>query len=142
MDFEPSADQQAVKAAIEKICQPFDDEFWLARDRDGRFPDEFHRAMAGGGWLGICMPEEYGGAGLGIAEAAVMMRAIAESGGGQSAASAVHMNIFGLNPVVVFGTPEQKVRMLPPLNIEAADIDRAMDVLDTVLAAVESEVPA
>ena len=115
MNFELTEDQQAVKAAIEKICAPFDDDFWLARDRDARFPTEFHQAMARDGWLGICMPEEFGGAGLGITEAAIMMRAIAESGGGQSAASSVHMNIFGLNPVVVFGTPEQKARMLPPL---------------------------
>ena len=68
-----------------------------------------------GGWLGIAMPEEYGGAGLGIAEAAIMMQAVAESGAGMSGASAIHMNIFGLNPVVVFGTEEQKQRMLPPL---------------------------
>jgi acyl-CoA dehydrogenase len=71
--------------------------------------------MAKDGWLGVAMPEEFGGAGLGITEAAVMMQAIAESGAGFSGASAVHMNIFGLNPVVVFGTPEQKRRMLPPL---------------------------
>jgi len=115
MDFSLNADQLAVRAAIEKVCAAFDDDFWLARDRDGRFPREFHQAMARDGWLGICMPEQYGGAGLGITEAAIMMRAIAESGGGQSAASAVHMNIFGLNPVVVFGTTEQKQRMLPPL---------------------------
>lgn len=115
MDFSLTADQLAVRAAIEKICAPFDDDFWLARDRDGRFPHEFHQALARDGWLGICMPEEFGGAGLGITDAALMMRAIAESGGGQSAASAVHMNIFGLNPVVVFGTPDQKGRMLPPL---------------------------
>jgi acyl-CoA dehydrogenase len=74
---------------------------------------EFHRAMAEAGWLGICIPEEYGGAGLGITEAAIMMRAIAESGAGMSGASAIHMNVFGLNPVVVFGTPDQCARMLP-----------------------------
>jgi acyl-CoA dehydrogenase len=115
VDFDLSEDQLAIRTAIEKVCAPFDDEFWLARDRDGAFPHAFHQAMARDGWLGICMPEEYGGAGLGITEAAIMMRAIAESGGGQSAASSVHMNIFGLNPVVVFGTAEQKQRMLPPL---------------------------
>jgi acyl-CoA dehydrogenase len=115
MDFDLSEDQLAIRAAIEKVCAPFDDEFWLARDREGGFPHEFHQAMARDGWLGICMPEEYGGAGLGITDAAIMMQAIAESGGGQSAASSVHMNIFGLNPVVVFGTAEQKQRMLPPL---------------------------
>jgi acyl-CoA dehydrogenase len=115
MNFDLTDDQMAVKAAIERVCAPFDDNYWLERDREGGFPHDFHQAMARDGWLGICMPEEYGGAGLGVTEAAIMMQAISESGGGQSAASAVHMNIFGLNPVVVFGTPEQKARMLPPL---------------------------
>ncbi|HET7668856.1 MAG TPA: acyl-CoA dehydrogenase family protein, partial [Burkholderiales bacterium] len=115
MNFDLTDDQVAVKAAIEKVCAPFGDDYWLERDRSGEFPHDFHQAMARDGWLGICMPEEYGGAGLGVTEAAIMMQAIAESGGGQSAASAVHMNIFGLNPVVVFGTEEQKSRMLPPL---------------------------
>jgi acyl-CoA dehydrogenase len=115
MNFDLGEDQLAVRAAIEKVCAPFDDDYWLDRDRSGDFPHDFHQAMARDGWLGICMPEEYGGAGLGVTEAAIMMQAIAESGGGQSAASAVHMNIFGLNPVVVFGTPDQKARMLPPL---------------------------
>ena len=115
MYFDLTEDQLAVRAAIEKVCAPFDDEYWLARDASGEFPHDFHAAMARDGWLGICMPEEYGGAGLGITEAAIMMQAIAESGGGQSAASSVHMNIFGLNPVVLFGTEEQKARMLPPL---------------------------
>jgi acyl-CoA dehydrogenase len=115
MDFELSEDQLSIRAAIDKVCGSFDDDFWLARDRDGAFPHDFHQAMARDGWLGVCMPPELGGAGLGITEAAIMMQAIAESGGGQSAASSVHMNIFGLNPVVVFGTSEQKKRWLPPL---------------------------
>ena len=71
--------------------------------------------MAEAGWLGIAMPEAYGGSGLGITEAAVLMQAVAESGAGFSGASAIHMNIFGLHPVVVFGTDEQKRRFLPPL---------------------------
>ena len=104
-----------MRGAIEKICERFGDDYWLARDREGGFPHDFHAAFADGGWLGICMPEEYGGSGLGITEAAIMVQAIAESGAGMSGASAVHMNIFGLNPVVVFGTDEQKRRMLPPL---------------------------
>jgi acyl-CoA dehydrogenase len=115
MDFNLSPEQEAVREAIARICTGFDDAYWLARDTDGRFPTEFHGALARDGWLGICMPEEYGGAGLGITEAAIMMQAISESGAGMTGASAVHMNIFGLNPVVVFGTPEQKARMLPPL---------------------------
>jgi acyl-CoA dehydrogenase len=107
--------QQEIREAILKICARFGDDYWLARDSDGAFPHEFHKALADAGWLGIAMPETYGGAGLGITEAAVMMQAIAESGAGMSGASAVHMNIFGLHPVVMFGTEEQKQRFLPPL---------------------------
>jgi acyl-CoA dehydrogenase len=115
MDFALSEEQQRIREAIARLCTRFGDDYWLERDREGGFPADFHQAIARDGWLGIAMPEEFGGAGLGIAEAAVMMQAIAESGAGFSGASAVHMNIFGLNPVVVFGTPEQKKRMLPPL---------------------------
>src|SRR5437016_4249136 len=107
--------QLEIREAILKICARFGDDYWLARDTDGAFPHEFHKALAEAGWLGIAMPEAYGGAGLGITEAAVMMQAIAESGAAFSGASAVHMNIFGLNPVVVFGDETQKRRMLPPL---------------------------
>jgi acyl-CoA dehydrogenase len=113
MDFAPTAQQDSIRDAVAKICSRFDDAYWLAKDRDGGFPHEFYDAMAQAGWLGICIPEEFGGAGLGIAEAAVMMRTISESGAGMSGASAIHMNVFGLNPVVVFGTPEQRARMLP-----------------------------
>ena len=115
MDFLPSEEQQKIVEAIGRICARFGDDYWLKRDKEGGFPADFHQALAKDGWLGIAMPEEFGGAGLGITEAALMMQAIAESGAGFSGASAVHMNIFGLNPVVVFGTPEQKRRMLPPL---------------------------
>ncbi|HEY9531785.1 MAG TPA: acyl-CoA dehydrogenase family protein [Burkholderiales bacterium] len=115
MDFSFSEEQQRIREAIGKLCARFGDDYWLARDREGNFPADFHQALARDGWLGIAMPEELGGAGLGISEAAVMMQAIAESGAGFSGASAVHMNIFGLNPVVVFGNAEQKARMLPPL---------------------------
>jgi acyl-CoA dehydrogenase len=115
MDFSFTSDQERIREAIAKLCARFPDDYWLARDREGGFPADFHQAFARDGWLGIAMPEEYGGSGLGITEAAVMMQAIAESGAGFSGASAVHMNIFGLNPVVVFGTAEQKRRMLPPL---------------------------
>ncbi len=115
MDFSLTPDQERIREAIARLCERFPDEYWLERDREGRFPDDFHQALAQDGWLGIAMPEEHGGAGLGILDAAVMMQAIAESGAGFSGASAVHMNIFGLNPVVVFGTEEQKKRMLPGL---------------------------
>nr|WP_246503588.1 acyl-CoA dehydrogenase family protein [Plastoroseomonas arctica] len=115
VDFAPTPEQDAVRDAIARICTRFDDAYWHARDHDGRFPNELHQALATDGWLGICMPERFGGAGLGITEAAIMMQAISESGAGMSGASAIHMNIFGLQPVVVFGTEAQQARMLPPL---------------------------
>ena len=115
MDFSLSGEQQSICAAIAKTCARFPDEYWLAKDREGSFPHDFHRAFAADGWLGIAIPQAYGGSGLGVTEAALMMQTIAESGAGLSGASALHMNIFGLNPVVMFGSDEQKKRMLPPL---------------------------
>ncbi|MGO4406343.1 acyl-CoA dehydrogenase family protein [Bosea sp. RAF48] len=115
MDFRLSDDQEAIRDAISAICKRFGDDYWLKRDREGGFPQDFYAAFAEAGWLGICIPEEYGGSGLGITEAAIMMRAIAESGAGMSGASCLHINIFGLNPVLVNGTEEQKRRMLPPM---------------------------
>src|ERR1700719_3607645 len=115
MDFSLSPEQQQIRDEVRKLCVKFDDAYWLEKDRSGDFPHELHAVLAQAGCLGIAMPEAYGGAGLGITEAAIMMQAIAESGAAMTGASAVHMNIFGLNPVVVFGTDEQKRRMLPPL---------------------------
>ncbi len=115
MDLSLTPAQEEIREAVNKVCASFGDDYWLQHDADGEFPHAFHRALADAGWLGIAMPEAYGGAGLGIAEAAVMMQAIAESGAAFSGASAVHMNIFGLNPVVVFGSEEQNRRFLPPL---------------------------
>ncbi len=115
MNFDFTPDQAQIREAILRVCKPFDEDYWLARDRDGGFPHDFHAALAEAGWLGIAMPEAHGGAGLGITEAALMMQTIAETGAGLSGASAVHMNIFGLHPVVVFGSDEQQRRWLPPL---------------------------
>jgi len=115
MDFEFSSDQLTLRDAIERICERYPNEYWLERDRDGGFPHDFHADLARAGWLGIAMPQAYGGAGLGMTEAALMMQTIAASGAGFAGASAVHMNIFGLNPVVVFGTDEQRRRWLEPL---------------------------
>src|SRR5437868_10039690 len=115
MDFTLSPEQQQIRDEVRKLCFQFDDAYWLDKDRSGEFPHELHAALAAAGWLGIAMPTAYAGSGLGITEAAIMMQAIAESGAAMSGASAVHMNIFGLQPVVVFGTEEQKQRMLPPM---------------------------
>src|SRR5204863_7603776 len=113
MDFALSANQESIRDTGGKICFRFDGAYWLKKDKEGGYPADFHRALADAGWLGICIPEEFGGSGLGITDAAIMMRTISESGAGMSGASAVHMNVFGLNPVVVFGTKEQCTRMLP-----------------------------
>jgi acyl-CoA dehydrogenase len=115
MNFDLTDDQLAIQRAVADICEPFDDEYWLRKDREGGFPEDFYRAMADAGWLGIAMPQAYGGAGLGILEASVMMETVAASGACLSGASAIHMNVFGLHPVVVFGTDEQKQRWLPPI---------------------------
>ncbi|QFZ83174.1 acyl-CoA dehydrogenase [Variovorax paradoxus] len=115
MNFSLNEDQRSLVAAIERLCEDFPIDYWRDHDDRAVFPHEFHRAVAESGWLGIAMPEAQGGAGLGITEAALMMRAISASGAGMSGASSVHMNIFGLNPVVVFGTEAQRQRFLPPL---------------------------
>lgn len=115
MNFSYTDEQQAIRDSIQKVCEPFNDDYWLKRDQQGGFPHDFYDAMAAGGWMGICIPEAYGGSGLGITEAAIMASTIAESGAGMSGASAVHINIFGLNPVAVFGTKDQKQRMLRPM---------------------------
>ncbi|KAL4804649.1 acyl-CoA dehydrogenase/oxidase [Aspergillus unguis] len=107
--------QRKVRAEITKICSQFPDPYWADLDTKHQFPSDFHATLAQKGWLGICMPAAYGGLDHGLAEASVMMQTIAESGGGMAAASSVHMNIFGLEPVVKFGTEEQKRRWLIPL---------------------------
>lgn len=115
MDFALTDDQQNIREAVLKHCSQFSDEYWLEKDRSGEFPYEFHKSMADAGWLGVAMPESVGGSGLGITEAAVMMQAVAESGGGMTAASSIHLPVFGLEPVMLYGTEEQQQRMIPPI---------------------------
>ncbi|MBO0332036.1 acyl-CoA/acyl-ACP dehydrogenase [Sneathiella sp. CAU 1612] len=115
MDFTLTEEQHAIVENVEALCARFDDNYWREKDRTGDFPFDFHAAMAEAGWLGITMPEEFGGAGLGVVEAALMMHTVAKSSGGMSAASAIHINIFGPHPIVVFGNDEQKNRWLPQL---------------------------
>ena len=107
-------EQAAIKHAVEEICAKYDDHYWLNVDNSGEFPSAFVNDIADGGWLGVAMPESVGGAGLGLTEAALMMQTVAASGAGFSGASAIHLNIFGLMPIVKFGTPEQQQRFLPP----------------------------
>lgn len=107
--------QRTVRDAIANICSNFPDNYWARVDETHHFPTELYDALAEKGWLGICLPERYGGSELGISEAAVMMQTISESGAGMTGASSIHMNIFGLEPVAKFGTDEQKERWLRPL---------------------------
>jgi acyl-CoA dehydrogenase len=113
MDFQLTEEQEAIRAEVRRLCARFGDEYWREKDKTHRFPEEFYRAVAEGGWLGIAMPEEYGGAGRGITEASIIMEEVTASGGCGAAASTVHMNIFGVHPLVVHGTPQQKARHLP-----------------------------
>lgn len=115
LNFDLAADLLALKDAVEKICARRDMNYWLECDTEERFPQEFFDDMADAGFLGLMMPEEYGGAGLGITEAAVLMQAIVESGAGLTGVAAVHSYVFSPQPIVVHGTAEQKRRMLIPL---------------------------
>lgn len=115
MDFSLSDDQQNIRDAVLKVCSQFSDEYWLDVDHKAEFPFEFHKTMAEAGWLGIAMPESVGGAGLGITEAALMMGAISEAGGGMTAASSIHGPVFSLEPIALFGSEEQQQRMIPPI---------------------------
>jgi acyl-CoA dehydrogenase len=113
VDFAFTEVQAEIREAITRHCAQFPDEYWLERDQSAEFPEDFYRSLADAGWLGIAMPEKFGGSGLGITEAAIMMQAIAESGAGMTGASSVHINIFGLEPIVLFGTEAQRQRAIP-----------------------------
>jgi acyl-CoA dehydrogenase len=108
-----SDEQQAIRDSVSRLCERFDAAYWRKTDETGVFPEDFVAAMAEAGWLGVAMPTELGGAGLGLTEAAIIMQAVAESGAGFSGASAIHLNIFGLMPVVKFGSEELRRAAIP-----------------------------
>ena len=113
--LEATEERRQIVDSVRRICDRFDDTWWLDKDRKAEFPHDFHRAMAEAGWLGITMPEEYGGAGLGVTDAALLMQTVGNSAGAISACSTLHINLFGPHAVVKHGTPDQKSRMIPPL---------------------------
>jgi acyl-CoA dehydrogenase len=113
VDFEPTEDQAIIRKAVAELAARFDDQYWLEKDTAHEFPTEFYDAFAEAGWLGITAPEEYGGHGFGITEASIVIEEVAASGGGMNAASAVHLSIFGLHPVIVHGSEDLKQRNLP-----------------------------
>lgn len=113
MDFELTSDQQGLRAGARELARSFSDEYWAERDQNGEFPWDFYNAFAEAGWLGIAIPEEYGGGGQGIFEAALLLEEIAASGAGMNGCSTMHLTIFGLNTIVKHGSPEIREEVLP-----------------------------
>lgn len=115
MDFELNPAQEEIVRQVRALCTRFPDEYWRDKDERHEFPHDFYQAFAKSGYLGVAIPEEYGGSGLGITEAALVMREVAGSGGAMNAASSVHLSIFGVSPLVRHGSEEQKRRYLPKI---------------------------
>ena len=115
MDFAENEDHRAIRLAVRDVCSRFDDDYWMTREAEHEFPWEFYRELAKGGWIGIAIPEEYGGGGQGITEASIVLEEVAASGACMNGASAIHLSIFGMHPVVLHGSEELKQRVLPPV---------------------------
>ncbi|MEQ8234940.1 MAG: acyl-CoA dehydrogenase family protein [Gammaproteobacteria bacterium] len=113
MDFTWSEEQRQIRDSVLRLCSRFDDQYWLERDDTGEFPEDFCRAVADAGWVGVAVPEEYGGAGLGVTESAIVLQAISESGAGNSGLSAIGIGFFGLNPLIAYGSETQRQAWLP-----------------------------
>ena len=113
MHFELTAEQQQLRAGARELARSFSDEYWAERDEKGEFPWEFYEAFAKSGWLGIAIPEQYGGGGLGIFEASLLLEEIAASGAGMNGCSTMHLSIFGLNTIVKHGSEELRQQILP-----------------------------
>ena len=113
MDFEESDEQRLIRQSVARLCQEFPDDYWEQHDREGVFPDDFFKQMAAAGWIGVAMPERYGGAGKGIQEAAIILEEGAASGAAMNGATAIHMSIFGMHPVVKHGSEAMREKYLP-----------------------------
>ena len=128
MDFAPDEDHLAIIEAVDATCAAFDDQYWSECDIEHRFPWEFYRVMAEGGWVGIAIPEQYGGGGRGITEAALVLNRVAASGAAMNGSTALHLTMFGLNPVVKFGNERLKNTFLP--RAAAGDLHVAFGVTE------------
>ena len=128
MDFTADPDHEAIREAVRRACGRFDDGYWRACDAEHRFPWDFYAAMAEGGWIGIAIPEEFGGGGRGIAEASIVLEEVAASGAAMNGASAIHLSIFGMNPVVRHGSAGMKERYLP--RVASGDLHVAFGVTE------------
>lgn len=128
MDFSEDEHHQAIREGIRRICADFPDEYWAEHDRAHEFPWDFYAALAEGGWVGIAIPEEFGGGGQGITEASIVMEEIAASGAAMNGCSAVHLSIFGMEPVRRYGPPELAAEVLP--RVAAGDLHVAFGVTE------------
>ncbi|AEA23814.1 acyl-CoA dehydrogenase family protein [Pseudonocardia benzenivorans] len=128
MDFAEDDDHRAIREGVRTVCRDFGDEYWRACDAEHRFPWDFYKAMAEGGWIGIAIPEEYGGGGRGITEASIVLEEVAASGAGMNGASAIHLSVFGMNPVVKYGSEEMRERYLP--RVASGDLHVAFGVTE------------
>jgi len=113
MDFTESEEQKLIRESVRKLCSAFPDEYWEQHDREGKFPDEYFNVMAEAGWLGIAIPEQYGGAGKGLQEAAIILEEVAASGAAMNGATPIHLSIFGMHPVVKHGSDDMREKYLP-----------------------------
>ena len=128
MEFSRSEDHEVIREGIRRICADFTDEYWSAKDEAHEFPWEFYDALAAGGWVGIAIPEEYGGGGQGITEASIMLEEIAASGAAMNGCSAVHLSIFGMEPVRRYGSAELAAEVLP--RVAAGELHVAFGVTE------------
>jgi acyl-CoA dehydrogenase len=115
MNFNETEEQRLIRESVRKLCSAFSDDYWEERDREGKFPDTFFDEMAAAGWIGIAMPEKYGGAGKGIQEAAIILEEVAASGAAMNGATPIHLSIFGMHPVVKHGSEFMREKYLPPV---------------------------
>jgi len=128
VDFAPNADHDAIREGIRRICADFPDEYWLQKDADHEFPWDFYDKLAEGGWVGMAIPEQYGGGGQGITEASIMLEEIAASGAAMNGCSAVHLSVFGMEPVRKYGSPELAAEVLP--RVASGDLHVAFGVTE------------
>ena len=128
MDFSTDPDHEAIAEAVDNVCAQYDDQYWSDLDQRHEFPWDFYRSMAEGGWVGICIPEAYGGGGQGITEGAIVLNRVAASGACMNGSTALHLTMFGLNPVVKFGSDELKEAFLP--RAAAGDLHVAFGVTE------------
>jgi acyl-CoA dehydrogenase len=128
VDFSNDTDLDLIREGVRTLCKKFDDEYWAERDSRHEFPWDFYRALADGGWIGIAIPEEYGGSGRGVLEASVILQEVAASGAAMNGCSAIHMSIFGMHPLILHGTEDIKQRYLP--KVATGDLHVAFGVTE------------